>query len=102
MKKILHLTLKKKWFDLIACGKKEYEYREDKPYWQKRLMDKDGFAIEFDEIHFRNGYGKNAPFMRVEWKGLRSVDEGWPTDHQEELWKDTLGIVLGEVLEVRS
>ena len=24
----------------------------------------------FDEIYFRNGYAKNAPFMRVEYKGM--------------------------------
>ena len=28
MSKILHLTLKKKWFDMIASGEKKEEYRE--------------------------------------------------------------------------
>lgn len=37
-KKILHLTLKKKWFDLIAQEKKTIEFRELKPYWEKRLV----------------------------------------------------------------
>ena len=30
---ILHLTLKKKYFDEILSGKKKKEYRELKPYW---------------------------------------------------------------------
>lgn len=35
--KILHLTLKKKWFDMTESGVKKEEYREIKPYWIKRL-----------------------------------------------------------------
>lgn len=69
-KKILHLTLKKKWFDLIALGEKIEEYRERTLYWRKRLVNEDGSFKKFDEIHFRNGYRKNSPFMRVEWIGV--------------------------------
>ncbi len=70
-KKILHLTLKKKWFKLIANGEKTIEYREMKPYWDKRFFEKDSkFIKRYDEIYFRNGYKKDSPFMRVEWKGL--------------------------------
>lgn len=36
--KTMHLTLKKKWFDMIASGEKKEEYREIKPYWVKRLL----------------------------------------------------------------
>lgn len=62
--KILYLTLKKKWFDLIASGKKKIEYREIKPYWDKRLNKK------YDIICFRNGYGLNAPSILIEYKKL--------------------------------
>jgi hypothetical protein len=37
-KKILHLTLKKKWFDMIASGEKTEEYREIKAFWAARLL----------------------------------------------------------------
>jgi len=63
--KILHLTLKKQWFDMIAIGEKREEYREIKPYWNKRLIDK-----KYDAISFRNGYGKNAPTMLIELKAI--------------------------------
>lgn len=53
---ILHLTLKKKWFDLIKSGVKREEYREMKPYWHTRLLNKN-----YDAIRFRNGYSKDAP-----------------------------------------
>lgn len=72
--KILYLTLKRKWFDLIAKGEKRIEYREVKPYWTQRLLDKDGIIKAFDEIHFRNGYGKNAPLLKTEWWGMVEND----------------------------
>lgn len=67
MKNILHLTLTKEWFDLMVRGIKRVEFREEKPYWEKRLFnrisDTEVEAIQFDEIHFRNGYGKDKPLF---------------------------------------
>lgn len=37
--KVLHLNLKKCWFDLIAAGVKKEEYRDLKAYWVKRFID---------------------------------------------------------------
>lgn len=36
-KKVLNLSVKKQWFDMIKAGDKTEEYREIKPYWIKRL-----------------------------------------------------------------
>ena len=36
--KILNLVLKGKWYDMIESGEKKEEYREFKPYWEKRLL----------------------------------------------------------------
>lgn len=95
MSKLLHLTLKKQWFDMIISGEKKEEYREIKPYWFGRLvrtsrsfnLDKlcerfktdSPIAVKEDIlitssfhfmcpelIEFRNGYGKDAPSMIVE------------------------------------
>lgn len=78
--KILHLNLKRKWFDMIASGEKTEEYREMKPYWQSRLV-KEGYwhfqvVKDFDIIRFRNGYGKDAPTMDVEFLGGEPADFG--------------------------
>lgn len=35
----LTLPLKRKWFDMIKSGVKKEEYREIKPYYEKRLLD---------------------------------------------------------------
>ena len=74
--RILHLTLKKQWFDMISKGVKKEEYREIKDYWIKRLKDtslKELFHafIPYDKIVFKNGYAKNAPTMVVEFDGIR-------------------------------
>lgn len=80
--KTLHLTLKKKWFDMIASGEKKEEYREIKDYWIKRLKDRslnEPFHAfkEFDKIIFKNGYSKNAPTLVVEYKGIK-IGKGNP------------------------
>ena len=38
--KTLHLNLKAKWYDMIESGIKKEEYREIKPFWEKRLFEK--------------------------------------------------------------
>lgn len=48
--KILHLNLKKKWFDLIDKGIKKEEYREIKPYWEKRLIDYKALKYNYQAI----------------------------------------------------
>lgn len=73
MKRVLYLTLKKKWFDRIRSGKKKVEYRQVKPYWIKRLFDEDGVIRVWDEVHFRNGYGKDKPLVIAEWRGTVKV-----------------------------
>lgn len=84
---ILHLNLKKKWFDMIVSGEKKEEYREIKPYWIHRLtwhefhncdlfelvkyqIDQDVFRHDFDIIRFTNGYGKKAPSFDIELKEI--------------------------------
>ena len=86
----LHLTLKKKWFDLILSGQKTEEYREIKPYWNKR------FEKSFNKIQFRNGYSKNAPSFTIELKeilvGLGTVEHGAPENQKVYILK------LGKIL----
>ena len=70
MEKILHLTLKKKWFDLIKSGEKKEEYREIKPYWTKRLTINDRAIKNYNYIIFTNGYRKDSPKLKIEYLGL--------------------------------
>lgn len=79
--KILYLTLKKQWFDMIASGEKKEEYRELKDYWCNRFCTKEWYKYEFeflekaidkyyDVVVFRNGYSNNAPVIALECKGI--------------------------------
>ncbi len=86
--KILHLTLFRKWFDEIASGAKTREFRRKTDFWRRRLVGR-----EYDVVHFRNGYRRGAPFMRVEFLGLE--DGVWEGE-------GVFAIRLGRVLEVRA
>lgn len=99
MKKILHLNLTRKWFDLIASGEKTEEYREIKPYYDSRLGHKN-----FDEIHFKNGYGKDRPFMRVEYAGMeiKNILHMGLSFNKKDVAGDVYAIQLGRILEVKN
>ena len=71
-KSILALTLHRQYFAAIAAGTKKTEYRKRKPYWKKRLEGRD-----YDAVHFRNGYLKNAPEMLVEFRGVRRIGKDY-------------------------
>jgi len=94
---ILHLTLKKKWFDMILYGDKREEYREIKNYWTKRL---DFFYDKklYTHIKFTNGYGDHRPCFVIE---LKSISINYPflkwVDGNNSLKKHYV-LKLGEVL----
>lgn len=82
----LVLTLKKKWFDMELSGVKNEEYREIKPYWEKRFENYFGKHYDFSldtptivwnnqpkNIIFRNGYGNDKPEFTAEC----TISEGY-------------------------
>lgn len=59
----LHLVLKSVWYDKIASGEKTSEYRECKPYWNRRFAgcdeidwDGDASCSYYDTVVFHRGY----------------------------------------------
>lgn len=72
---MLILPIKKKWFDMILSGEKKEEYRDIKPYWDKRFKNS-LYDITLDSwvnpiiksaqgnVIFKNGYQKDAPKIR--------------------------------------
>jgi hypothetical protein len=122
--KVLHLTLKKKWFDMVSDPdpniRKDEEYREIKPYWIKRLtkhctvtyggmplpygdfvsLDKVHEWNEFDAVCFHWGYSKNHPTTLRECKG---IDIGKAKPEWSDNWKGRVFIIkLGEILETKN
>lgn len=112
--KILHLTLKKKWFDMIFSGEKKEEYREIKKYWIKRLIESDNCSEipnhitiysnkqnykHYDIIIFKNGYSNNAPTIKIEFKGVE-IKEGnnkWGAPDYK-----VFAIKLGRIIETSN
>ena len=88
-KKVLRLTVCKKWFDMIVAGTKNEEYREIKAYWAKRLTANCECYYDvaneyycgriiyrpFTHVLFINGYSKNSP--RIE-KKINEICIGLP------------------------
>ena len=86
--KVLHLVLKRKYFERIYNGTKTTEYRDFSKYWQKRFEGK-----HFTHIKFQLAYSKNPPTMLVEVKDRNVVD-----------YKDDLAYAfdLGKIIEVNN
>lgn len=95
---VLHLNLRKKWFDMIASGEKKEEYREIKPHWQRvftsyiKIKGKRYHPSDVNII-FSNGYSKNRRQMLVPVLYL-SVNEGKP-EWGAEVGKEYFVISLG-------
>ena len=85
---ILHLVLKRKYFERIYNGTKTTEYRDFSKYWQKRIQGKD-----YTHIRFQLGYTKNPPTMLVEIHDRNVVE-----------YKDDLAYAfdLGKIIEVKN
>lgn len=91
---ILRLTLKKKWFDMIASGEKKEEYRKPGKWIYSRL---DG--RRYDRVEFKNGYGTDVPTCEVEY-----LDYYHGAGKEE--WGSCMELVviirLGRVLSVKN
>src|SRR6056300_1026422 len=64
--KILHLTLKKSWFELMVSGEKTTEFRKPSDWIKQRLVDK-----EYELVRFVNGYGSDKPFFVAKYLGYK-------------------------------
>lgn len=111
--KALHLILIGKWYDMIASGEKKEEYREIKPYWQKRLMEcyQHGFCrhhscIEcidipwlcvdkhFDAVCYHRGYSNTTIIFKLKGISIGKGNPEWGAPEQE-----VFILELGERLE---
>jgi hypothetical protein len=102
--RILHLTIKKKWFDMIASGEKKEEYRELKQYWHRRLvsdmlMTQIPIFRQFDIVRLTNGYGSSAPTIDVKF-----INSGISKTGRRE-WgfeRECFVILLGEIVNLKK
>lgn len=91
--RVLRLTIKRKWFDMIACGEKREEYREAGEWIDARV---NAFR-EYDVVEFKNGYGPNVLSCCVGYLGWawREGNPAWGA----EPGKRYVVIKLGPVIQ---
>lgn len=106
---ILYLPLNAKWYNMIESGEKKEEYREIKPYWQKRILRcygthwiyDDGTCIEegprgcadclwagprykkFDAVRFSYGYTKRTMTFEIESIGIGKGKPEWGAPEED-------------------
>ena len=103
MNTLLNLTIKRRWFDMIASGEKREEYRDInnaqvENAWERIANDEQ--LIEYTMV-LRNGYSMGSPTLAVRvWgiilrNGNDSIHPEWgePTDSPH------FAIMLGDVLK---
>lgn len=92
--KILHLVLKKKWYEMQECGEKTEEYRDITPYWCKRFLGFDSALFsyrynyqscnmkEYTHVCFHYGYTQRCFINRIDsiTIGRGNPEWGAPTD----------------------
>ena len=108
---MLTLPIKKKWFDMILSGEKKEEYREIKPYYEKRflkLFGEKAFSprphfvsekseIPTQEICFRNGYSKTSPsFIAKCTLSVGTGKEEWGAEKGKEYFVLTIQEIIKE------
>lgn len=101
--KTLHLVLKHKWYDKIASGEKTSEYREAKPYWNKKFTGGVHILVraalfmpmrfeqktEYKTVIFHKGYTKET--MEFEIAGIYLI-QNIPNDlNTDPCWEIKLG-----------
>lgn len=68
----LIFNVKRKYFLQIVTGRKPFEYRLQKKYWEKRLVK------EYDYIEIRCGYPRKDDSTRIvrrKWNGFAGIED---------------------------
>lgn len=105
--KVLHLTLKKKWFDMILSGEKKEEYRDISKYWLRRLKWNAKTSItqgrfrDFEMVRFARGghFHSSIPQITVKCLGI-TADFGGREEWGAEPGKMYFIITLGKILSI--
>lgn len=71
--KTITLSLKRKWFNMIASGEKKEEYREIKPFWTLRLTP----FHRYDAVTFTLGYPKADDMSRRVTYRIKDIHIGY-------------------------
>ena len=90
-KKVLTLTISKKWFDMILSGEKTEEYMWIKPYWVARLFQCNSniFDVRYiaSVLEGRTDLLKRYIYIhRIVWKPFTHVPRYYPKTYDKGGW----------------
>lgn len=71
----LKLTLKEPYYSMTGEPGKMYELREASKWLLSRLQYPDGTRKPIDKVEFTNGYGKNRPKKKRNFRGWSFLTE---------------------------
>lgn len=81
----LHLILKTCWYNMITQGIKREEYRENKPYWKKRL-----FSHKYTHVCFHRAYTNETMTYKIESISIAYVDKSNVLRNLDAMQRETL------------
>ena len=102
MTDVLKLVLTDHWFEEIKSGRKTHEYRQAKPFWDKRIhWIRDAFELKsyghndvfIPNVIFQKAYRKNPETMEFTIKDVNCV---WGADTDLKIDDYVYDIALGE------
>jgi hypothetical protein len=94
--------MKRKWFEMIACGEKKEEYREIKEYWIKRFVE--GFKgteivwRKYHKVIAKNGYSKTPPTIHWEHLGITIGEPNPSWCEAKDVGKKVFILKIGDIL----
>lgn len=100
MNVLLNLTIRRRWFDMIASGEKREEYRpvnrRVNAAWERIAHDE---PVAYTMV-LRNGYGMGSPALAVRVRGivLRNGNDSIHPEWGEPTDRTHFAIMLGDVL----
>ena len=77
MERVLKLPCNEGWYYGILYGLITFDYREIKPYWIKRLHDKEYDVVEFYHRFKKNLYSIRYKFLKIEVKHISGIDKDY-------------------------
>lgn len=107
--KTLHLPLRKKWYEMIDSGVKPEDYRENKPYWCKRLYKNGDMTTQelkpYTHVMFSYGYTKRRMTFEINKIILSFGKTEWGAPSDKEVFIIKLGMrerKVGEIFDYKG
>ena len=98
--RVLQLTLKREWYLKIACGEKKEEYREFKPFWYTRFVDRDNLrAIKKASLAFILKMAEYDDNPEQFWIEAQKAFEGCFKEYDLIIFKNGYGDVPTTIVE---